>query len=203
MWRLRWSERENARSQRVHLNGLCPVCFRMCRVNSSERANFQPQPSQVHLYGFSPKFKVTFCLLKLLFYLYEFVNALWDDSISCTFWRNLDIHIYESSSSSFQALFASSWARWCLEGIRDPVLWETLAAVSSGRSLGTPVCLASPILDSQMGSPFRLLPLHHVASGSAPLLPMLQSTALRDQRRSESRQRACWKASVAETGRLA
>lgn len=55
MWRLRWSERENARSQRVHLNGLCPVCFRMWRVNSSERANFQPQPSQVHLYGFSPK----------------------------------------------------------------------------------------------------------------------------------------------------
>ena len=55
IWRFKWSDRENARSQSWHLNGRWPVCFRMCRVNSSDLANFQPQPSHVHLYGFSPK----------------------------------------------------------------------------------------------------------------------------------------------------
>lgn len=55
MWRARWSDRENARSHKWHWNGRCPVCFRKWRVSSSERANFQPQPSQLQWYGFSPK----------------------------------------------------------------------------------------------------------------------------------------------------
>lgn len=45
----RWSEREKLRLQSVHLKGLMPVCLRKWRVSSSERANFQEQPSQVHL----------------------------------------------------------------------------------------------------------------------------------------------------------
>lgn len=52
-WRLRcrdrWSEREKLRLQSVHRKGLMPVCLRKWRVSSSERANFQEQPSQVHL----------------------------------------------------------------------------------------------------------------------------------------------------------
>lgn len=47
--RARWSEREKLRSQSGHWNGLTPVCLRKCRVSSSERANFQVQPSQTHL----------------------------------------------------------------------------------------------------------------------------------------------------------
>lgn len=45
----RWSEREKLRLQSVHRKGLMPVCLRKWRVSSSERANFQEQPSQVHL----------------------------------------------------------------------------------------------------------------------------------------------------------
>lgn len=62
-WRARWSERANARSQCWHLNGLTPVCFLMCRVSSSDRANFQLHPSQLHLYGFSPVW-VRWCAFK-------------------------------------------------------------------------------------------------------------------------------------------
>ena len=53
-WRARWSDLAKAFSQWGHLNGFIPVCFRMWRVSSSDLANFQVQPSQVHLYGFSP-----------------------------------------------------------------------------------------------------------------------------------------------------
>lgn len=45
----RWSDREKLRSQSMQRNGLIPVCLRKCLVSSSERANFQVQPSQVHL----------------------------------------------------------------------------------------------------------------------------------------------------------
>lgn len=45
--RERWSDREKERSHSVHRNGLIPVCFRKCRVSSSERAKRQVQPSQV------------------------------------------------------------------------------------------------------------------------------------------------------------
>jgi len=54
MWRERWSDLENARSQRRHWNGRSPVCFLKCRVSSSLLANFHPQPFQLHWYGFSP-----------------------------------------------------------------------------------------------------------------------------------------------------
>ncbi len=50
----RWSDRENERWHRWQRNGFCPVCFRKWRVSSSDRANFQVQPSHVHWYGFSP-----------------------------------------------------------------------------------------------------------------------------------------------------
>ena len=46
MCRARWSEREKLRSQWTHLNGFTPVCFRWCRVSSSERAKRHSQPSQ-------------------------------------------------------------------------------------------------------------------------------------------------------------
>ena len=54
IWRARWSDRAKARSHMLHLYGLCPVCFLMCRPSSSDRENFQPQPCQVQRYGFSP-----------------------------------------------------------------------------------------------------------------------------------------------------
>lgn len=47
--RAKWSDLANARSQWGHLKGLTPVCFLMCLVSSSDRANFQLQPSQLHL----------------------------------------------------------------------------------------------------------------------------------------------------------
>lgn len=50
----RWSDRENERWHRWQRNGFCPVCLRKWRVSSSDRANFQVQPSHVHWYGFSP-----------------------------------------------------------------------------------------------------------------------------------------------------
>ena len=50
----RWSDLENARSHNRHWNGRSPVCLRVWRVNSSLRANFHPQPFQLHTYGFSP-----------------------------------------------------------------------------------------------------------------------------------------------------
>lgn len=55
MWRARWSLREKARSHRWHWKGRCPVCFLKWRVSSSDLANFQPQPSQLQWYGFSPE----------------------------------------------------------------------------------------------------------------------------------------------------
>ena len=45
MCRARWSEREKARSQSLQWKGLSPVCLRLWRVSSSERANRQPQSS--------------------------------------------------------------------------------------------------------------------------------------------------------------
>ena len=39
-WVVRWSDRLKSRWHVVHLNGLAPVCFRKCRVSSSERENF-------------------------------------------------------------------------------------------------------------------------------------------------------------------
>ena len=53
-WSVRWSDLEKALVQIWHLNGLTPVCFRLCLVNSSDRANFQPQSDQGQVYGFSP-----------------------------------------------------------------------------------------------------------------------------------------------------
>ena len=50
----RWSDREKERWHRWQRNGFCPVCLRKWRVSSSDRANFQVQPSHVHWYGFSP-----------------------------------------------------------------------------------------------------------------------------------------------------
>lgn len=55
MCKARWSEREKVRGQNWQLKGRSPVCFRKWRVSSSERANFQPQPSHEQAYGFSPK----------------------------------------------------------------------------------------------------------------------------------------------------
>lgn len=54
MWRARWSDLEKHRSQWLHLNGLDPVCFLKCLVNSSDLANLHSHPSHEHLYGFSP-----------------------------------------------------------------------------------------------------------------------------------------------------
>ena len=55
IWRDKWSLLENARGQCWHWNGLAPVCFLICRVSSSERANLQVHPSQEQRYGFSPR----------------------------------------------------------------------------------------------------------------------------------------------------
>lgn len=54
MWRERWSDLENARSHKRHWKGRSPVCFLVCRVSSSDRANLHPQPLKLHMYGFSP-----------------------------------------------------------------------------------------------------------------------------------------------------
>ena len=58
IWRFicsdKWSDLENARSHNRHWNGRSPVCFRLCLVSSSLRANFQPHPFHVQTYGFSP-----------------------------------------------------------------------------------------------------------------------------------------------------
>ena len=48
-WRAKWSDRAKARSQWGHLKGFTPVCFLMCLVSSSDLANFQLHPSQLHL----------------------------------------------------------------------------------------------------------------------------------------------------------
>ena len=50
----RWSLRAKARSQSLHAYGRIPVCFLMCLPSSSDLENFQPHPSQLHMYGFSP-----------------------------------------------------------------------------------------------------------------------------------------------------
>ena len=50
----RWSDLEKALSHILHWKGRSPVCLRMCRVSSSERANFQPHSFHVQTYGFSP-----------------------------------------------------------------------------------------------------------------------------------------------------
>jgi len=49
MCNAKWSLREKDLSQWTHLNGLTPVCFRWCRVSSSDRANRHSQPSHEHL----------------------------------------------------------------------------------------------------------------------------------------------------------
>jgi len=38
----------------LHWYGLTPECERLCRANSSDRENRQPQPGHVHANGFSP-----------------------------------------------------------------------------------------------------------------------------------------------------
>ena len=48
MCNAKWSLREKDLSQWTHLNGLTPVCFRWCRVSSSDRANRHSQPSHEH-----------------------------------------------------------------------------------------------------------------------------------------------------------
>ena len=55
MWRARWSDRAKDLSQTLHLKGLAPVCFRMWRVSSSERANLHKQFWKWQRYGFSPE----------------------------------------------------------------------------------------------------------------------------------------------------
>lgn len=60
MCSVKWSERENDLVHNLHRNGLMPVCFRKCLVNSSERANRHSHPFQVQIYGFSPKSKRKF-----------------------------------------------------------------------------------------------------------------------------------------------
>jgi len=52
--RAKWSERANVRAQCRQRNGLAPVCFRMWRVSSSERAKCHWQLAKWHRYGFSP-----------------------------------------------------------------------------------------------------------------------------------------------------
>ena len=61
----KWSDLENARSHSRHWKGRSPVCFLVCLVNSSLRANFQPQPFQLQTYGFSPVC-VLWCAFKWL-----------------------------------------------------------------------------------------------------------------------------------------
>ena len=53
-WSERWSDLAKRRSQSSHLKGFSPVCLRMCRVSSSERAKLQLHSFQLHVYGFSP-----------------------------------------------------------------------------------------------------------------------------------------------------
>ena len=48
MCNAKWSLREKDLSQWTHLKGLTPVCFRWCRVSSSDRANRHSQPSHEH-----------------------------------------------------------------------------------------------------------------------------------------------------------
>ena len=55
IWSERWSLLEKALGQCWHWKGFAPVCFRICLVSSSERANLQLHPSQEQWYGFSPK----------------------------------------------------------------------------------------------------------------------------------------------------
>ena len=45
----KWSDLENARSHIRHWNGLSPVCFLICLVNSSDLANFHPQSFQLQM----------------------------------------------------------------------------------------------------------------------------------------------------------
>ena len=54
MCKARWSEREKALSHSLQWKGLSPVCLRLWRVSSSDRANRQPQSSHSQMYGFSP-----------------------------------------------------------------------------------------------------------------------------------------------------
>lgn len=49
MWSARWSDLEKHLSQWVHLNGLAPVCFLKCLVNSSLLAKRHSHPSHEHL----------------------------------------------------------------------------------------------------------------------------------------------------------
>jgi hypothetical protein len=48
---VKWSEREKARMQIRHWNGLFPVWILMCRVSSSERLNLRSHDSIGHLCG--------------------------------------------------------------------------------------------------------------------------------------------------------
>lgn len=50
----RWSLRMNFLLQIGQVKFFSPVCVRLCRDNSSDRANFLVHPSHIHWNGFSP-----------------------------------------------------------------------------------------------------------------------------------------------------
>jgi len=53
--KVKWSERANDRWQWSQTNGLSPLCFRLCLVNSSDRANDHVHPATGQWNGFSPE----------------------------------------------------------------------------------------------------------------------------------------------------
>ena len=77
----------------------------MCRVSSSERANFQPQPSHVHLYGFSPGVKISAQLRMRKYYLYVYASVPLNVMIWCRFCRMRDIRTDESYSFVFRVFY--------------------------------------------------------------------------------------------------
>ena len=72
----KWSDLEKALSQSRHWKGRSPVCFLVCLVSSSERANFQPQPLKLHMYGFSPVW-VLWWAFKWLDFVYVLLQPFW------------------------------------------------------------------------------------------------------------------------------
>ena len=121
-WSERWSDLAKRRSQSSHLKGFSPVCLRMCRVSSSERAKLQLHSFQLHVYGFSPakneqqntlqlnylwwRSEITpnllhlHCVIKFedwrigndVTHLYVFECAPSNATISCRFSRNPDVY---------------------------------------------------------------------------------------------------------------
>lgn len=60
---VRWSLLINLRSQIEQTNFFSPVCVRLWRESSSLRENCRPQPSHVHVNGFSPVNIFTFIII--------------------------------------------------------------------------------------------------------------------------------------------